>query len=501
MVAKAYEVWTFGTDVRHLLRAIMESRIREEPSVSLEPLSRRRRVTVAPHVLVVTDVVAVAGCLALASALLQHGPDSLSPSGLGATVLLALPLPVAVVGAFAANGLYVRWPRQLLASSFTEVRDIAFALALAGCLTLGFDHLFGDLERESHLEPASIVTALLLALPAVAVTRGVARTVLRATKVERFRVLLAGSGGVADRVRQYLSWDPRVVVVGVVDDDPEPGTEVLGKFLDLPRLCAELAVDEVIVAFSRTHPTDVAEILASLDPRVAVSVVPRYFELLTWRATIRELWGLPLVELAPPTLGAGARATKRTFDVAVSCLALLLAGPLMLGIAVAVKASSGGPVLFRQTRIGRHRQPFVMLKFRTMADRTVAAGGQGTGPAHGALEKPERDPRVTRVGRLLRRTSLDELPQLLNVLRGDMSLVGPRPFVAAECELITGLAERRFEVRPGMTGLWQVSGRSNLDLDDLLRLDYLYVAVWSLSWDLRILWYTPARVLRGHGAF
>jgi exopolysaccharide biosynthesis polyprenyl glycosylphosphotransferase len=467
------------------------------------PIGWHHRIAAQPHLLLLSDVAAIVGCLAIANAVVSYSPHTQPPSTV-ATVLLAMPLPVTVVAAFAANGLYVRWQRQLLSSSFTELRDIAFALALAGCLTLGFDHLFGSLERRSSLEPMCIVAALLMSLPAVAAARAATRGLLRVARVERFRVLIVGSGTVADHLRQYLSWDPRVTVVGAVDDEPVAGSDVIGTLTDLPRLCAERDVDQVLVAFPSTHPTEAMRWLQSLDPHVAVSIVPRYFELLTWRAAVREIWGLPVVEVAPATLSRGARLTKRSFDIVVATLLLVLAAPVMAVVALAVKATSPGPVLFRQVRLGRQRRPFVMLKFRTM--RLPAPGVAPDPPEpsaslHGALSKPEYDPRVTGLGRVLRRASLDELPQLLNVLRGEMSIVGPRPFVPEESDLIDGPAERRFEMRPGMTGLWQVSGRSHLDRDDLLRLDYLYVAAWSIAWDLRILWYTPVRVMRGHGAF
>ena len=160
-------------------------------------------------------------------------------------------------------------------------------------------------------------------------------------------------------------------------------------------------------------------------------------------------------------------------------------------------------MLFRQERIGRDNKPFAMYKLRTMTHDAERIRSQldNSNEVDGPLFKMQVDPRVTKVGRFLRRTSLDELPQLFNVLRGDMALVGPRPFIPSESRTIDGSAQRRFEVRPGMTGLWQVSGRSELTFDELQRLDYLYVASWSIWWDLRILWVTPARVFRGRGAF
>jgi lipopolysaccharide/colanic/teichoic acid biosynthesis glycosyltransferase len=207
--------------------------------------------------------------------------------------------------------------------------------------------------------------------------------------------------------------------------------------------------------------------------------------------------------VAPARLNLGSRIAKRSCDLVVGAVLLTLSAPALVAAAVAIKATSPGPVLFHQQRIGKGGNPFVVYKLRTMAndaeqEHAEFAARRGV---DGQLFKLEADPRVTRVGRFLRRSSLDEVPQLWNVLRGDMALVGPRPFVPSESSSINGFAQRRFEVRPGLTGLWQVSGRSNLSFDELQRLDYLYVASWSLWWDLRILWNTPARVLRGHGAY
>jgi lipopolysaccharide/colanic/teichoic acid biosynthesis glycosyltransferase len=177
--------------------------------------------------------------------------------------------------------------------------------------------------------------------------------------------------------------------------------------------------------------------------------------------------------------------------------------PLWVLVAAAVKLSSPGPVLFHQDRMGRGGKQFRIYKFRTMrvgADVEKAALATAN-EVDGPLFKIKRDPRVTPIGRVLRATSLDEFPQLINVVKGDMSLVGPRPFVVPESAQIDGWAARRYDVRPGMTGLWQVSGRNDLAFDELRRLDYAYVASWSLLWDLKIMWQTPASVLRRRGAY
>jgi len=209
-----------------------------------------------------------------------------------------------------------------------------------------------------------------------------------------------------------------------------------------------------------------------------------------------------MLDIAPASLSAAARFLKRSFDIVVSSLILLLIAPLFGVFALMIKLTSSGTVFFRQERTGRNAQPFSMMKFRTMYSDAEARRHEldHLNEVDGPLFKVQNDPRVTRLGRFLRRTSLDEIPQLINVWKGDMSLVGPRPFVVAEAVLIEGWARKRFEARPGMTGLWQVSGRNELSHLELCRLDYLYVASWSFGWDMHILWQTPATMLRGRGA-
>jgi exopolysaccharide biosynthesis polyprenyl glycosylphosphotransferase len=299
-----------------------------------------------------------------------------------------------------------------------------------------------------------------------------------------------------------------IELLGFVDDNPYPseagslGTP-LGTLFDLPQLCDERGVDRVLIAFSQSSPTLVVEMLRKLPPAVRISIVPRLFELVTWQSQVDELHGLTVLDVSPACLGPLSRATKRSLDIAASALPILLLSPLMALIAVAIKMTSSGPVFFRQDRVGYKGGIFRIIKFRTMevgADE-VKIDLREHNDVDGPLFKLHNDPRVTAVGRFLRSTSLDELPQLFNVLGGKMSLVGPRPFVPDESAGIDGWAARRFEVKPGMTGLWQISGRNDLSFDELRQLDYAYVASWSLWWDLKILWNTPGSVLRRHGAY
>jgi exopolysaccharide biosynthesis polyprenyl glycosylphosphotransferase len=238
--------------------------------------------------------------------------------------------------------------------------------------------------------------------------------------------------------------------------------------------------------------------------RAELLLAPAVTEVAGPRVRIRPVCGLPLLHVERPELRGLRRFTKEAFDRVTGTLAVLLLLPFLLGIALAVKVESRGPVLFRQIRVGRNGRPFQMYKFRSMvtdAERllpTLEAESDG----NGVLFKKKLDPRVTRVGRVLRRSSIDELPQLFNVLRGDMSLVGPRPPLPSEVERYGGVdMHRRFLVKPGLTGLWQVSGRSNLSWEDSVRIDVRYVENWTLTFDLVILWKTIGAVLRGSGAY
>jgi len=232
-------------------------------------------------------------------------------------------------------------------------------------------------------------------------------------------------------------------------------------------------------------------------------VAPALLDVAGPRTTIRPVAGLPLLHVDHPELAGGKRIIKALFDRASAGLALLLLAPVFAVVAVAVRCTDPGPAFFRQTRVGRNGRVFTLYKFRTMVadaehQKALLAA---LNEADGALFKIRRDPRVTRAGALLRRWSLDELPQLFNVLRGDMSLVGPRPALPEETAHYGGHMRRRLAVKPGITGLWQVNGRSDLPWDEAVRLDVRYVENWSFALDLQILWKTGSAVLTGSGAY
>lgn len=313
----------------------------------------------------------------------------------------------------------------------------------------------------------------------------------------RPRVIVVGSGRLATEVSARLWRSGQVELVGCVDDEPAPyGSvhRVIGTLSELGALCERLEVDRVVVAFSRSHPSEALAMLRDLPEHVTVDVVPRYFEMTGWSSMLDDVGGLTLVSLGRRSRPAWSVAAKRGIDVVIAAVGLMIACPALAAAAILIRLDSPGPVLFCQPRYGKGRRVFCMVKLRTMA---TVPWHPSQGPRLPGTN--ESDPRITRVGRVLRRLGIDELPQLVNVLAGQMSIVGPRPLVPAECDALPEWANRRFEVRPGLTGMWQVCGQHDLSFDELCRLDYQYATGWTISADLRIVVRTPARLLRGGG--
>jgi exopolysaccharide biosynthesis polyprenyl glycosylphosphotransferase len=272
----------------------------------------------------------------------------------------------------------------------------------------------------------------------------------------------------------------------------------------LPQLFAERDVDELIVAETDFDDRALLEIVELAHRRgVRVRVAPTTAELLTQRADYVPGQGVPLFELRPPTFAGTDWLIKRTFDLVVSVLVVLIGLPVWIAIAIAIKLGSPGPILYRDRRVGLNEREFEMIKFRTMrADASeLQPELEAENQAEGALFKLREDPRVTPVGAFLRRFSLDEVPQVLNVLRGEMSLVGPRPLPLRDFRLLEDWHRKRYLVLPGMTGLWQIAGRSDLSFDDLVRLDFYYLENWSIWLDISILLKTIPAVFAARGAY
>jgi exopolysaccharide biosynthesis polyprenyl glycosylphosphotransferase len=303
----------------------------------------------------------------------------------------------------------------------------------------------------------------------------------------------------------------RVVGACLTGDDrparlPDLDVPVLGHADEALSALQSVGADTLVITSSDELPPErIREIGWSLEPgRHHLVMAPGLTDVGGPRIHTRPVAGLPLLHVETPRLESRKLLTKRLFDVVVSALTLIVLSPLLLAIAILIKATSPGPVLYRQERIGRNGQPFAMLKFRSMrpgADAELFALLEERGAGDTPLFKVEDDPRVTRVGAVLRRYSLDELPQFANVLAGSMSLIGPRPQRESEVALYDSVARRRLLIKPGMSGLWQVSGRSTLSWEDAIRLDLYYVENWSLTGDIVILARTFAAVIRAEGAF
>lgn len=268
---------------------------------------------------------------------------------------------------------------------------------------------------------------------------------------------------------------------------------------------AEVGADTVAVtAWSDVSQTDLRRLSWDLEGSgVTLLVAPRLTDISGPRIHIRPVAGLPLLNVEEPEFTGVRRIVKGGMDRLLALLAIIVLAPVLVAISIAVGLTSRGPVLFRQVRVGRHGKPFVIHKFRTMY---VNAEEQRAEVEHlnesdGTLFKVREDPRVTTIGRHLRRFSLDELPQFIDVMLGRMSLVGPRPPLPTEVDRYASLVRRRLVVKPGITGLWQVSGRSDLSWDESVRLDLLYVENWSLALDIAIMLKTVLAVLRRHGAY
>jgi exopolysaccharide biosynthesis polyprenyl glycosylphosphotransferase len=315
--------------------------------------------------------------------------------------------------------------------------------------------------------------------------------------------VIVGAGDVGQLIARKLLKHPEygINLVGFVDDEPRERREDLGTLTllgspeRLPGIVRLFDIERVIFAFSRdSHSETLALIRSVKDLNVQIDIVPRLFELVGKGVEIHTVEGLPLVGLPPLHLSRSSKFLKRTTDVVIAAIWLIILAPLFAVVAALIKRDSPGPVFFRQLRMGAGDQTFHIVKFRTMIKEAdsrksefahLNKHGQKGGDAR--MFKIDDDPRVTRLGRFLRRYSIDELPQLINVLKGDMSLVGPRPLILDENQHVRDWAQKRLDLRPGMTGLWQVLGRSEIPFEEMIQLDYKYITNWSLWNDFSLL--------------
>jgi len=437
--------------------------------------------------------------------------DAIAPPAMVASGLLLAAIGVGAVpvwiGIFALYNLYDRQNRSISLATFDEVGDLFHALLTGSLLFLVASQLLQGLVDAELYFTLEAALFLAIALPLVLLVRGSVRSWVFPVVMTPRRTLIVGAGHVGQVVGRKLRSHPEygLELVGYVDEEPHDcAGELLGRPSDLPRLVDELEVDWVILAFSQCSHEEMLDLLrAARRPDVHLSIVPRYYEAFGSNATIQDLEGMPVVNLPPMRLSPSIRFVKRSVDVVLAALGLALSAPLFAVVAISIKLDSPGSVFFRQERHGRGGSVFRIVKFRTMEHDAEHKRSKlvAENEVDGVLFKIKDDPRITSVGRFLRRTSLDELPQLWNVLKGEMSLVGPRPFVVHESSQITGWASRRLDLTPGVTGLWQVLGRNDLPFDEMVTLDYIYVTNWSLAWDLKLLFQTIPVVLSRRGAY
>jgi exopolysaccharide biosynthesis polyprenyl glycosylphosphotransferase len=326
------------------------------------------------------------------------------------------------------------------------------------------------------------------------------------------RTLVVGAGEVGRAVMRNIMAQPDLgyCVMGFLDDNPTKQAQAIGRFrplggtVDLARVLQRHPVDLVIVTLPWRSRDRIVRLVGMCEAAgIRVRIVPDLFQMSLNRVDVDSLNGIPLIAVREPALHGWGVRVKRGLDIALSLTLLVLLAPLIAVIALAIRLNSPGPVFFLQQRVGRDGRLFTCFKFRSMVDGADGVRGDlmDRNEATGPIFKIKSDPRTTQVGRVIRRLSLDELPQLWNVLSGDMSLVGPRPPMPCEVENYAEWHRRRLDVAPGLTGLWQVSGRSDLTFDEMVMLDLFYAENWSLGLDLRILLRTVPSVLRGTGAY
>lgn len=377
--------------------------------------------------------------------------------------------------------------------------------------------LFGVIAIIAFLFQVDIARGyLLISLPAGIVTLILVRWLWRHWLfAKRFngqymaRVLLVGSESSVAQIASELQRNPRAGyrVVGacvpsgrVADTIPNTGVPVMGSVETVERAIAATHADTIAVTSADELPPDkVKQISWSLEAgKQHLVLAPSIVDIAGPRIHIRPVSGLPLIHVETPRFSLGQRLLKRSFDLVAATGIAILISPILLIVAIAVSWTSVGPILYKSERIGMNGKPFQMLKFRSMrvgADKELKALLEAQGTSEKPLFKIKDDPRITPVGRFIRKYSLDELPQIFNVIGGSMSLVGPRPQIAAEVALYSEAAKRRLLTRPGITGLWQVSGRSALDWDAAVRLDLYYVENWTLAGDIAILFKTARAVI------
>jgi exopolysaccharide biosynthesis polyprenyl glycosylphosphotransferase len=473
---------------------------------TLDILDRRRRTAtvhrrgwLVRRMLLLADVVGLLAAFLFAEWTFGMGSVAADHVDRRAEFLIfALSLPAWIV-VTKLYGLYDHDEERTDHSTADDVVGVFHMVTVGAWLFFSFAYL----TKVAHPNLPKLLVFWALAIALVSIGRATARAYCRRRINYLQNTIIVGAGEVGQLVGRKLLKHPEygINLVGFVDAEPRERRPDLGQLTmlgppeRLPALVRLFDIERVIVAFSNEpheHTLDLIRSMKDLD--VQVDIVPRLFELVGPGVGIHTVEGLPLVGLAPMRLSRSSRFLKRGLDLIVSIVSFVVLAPLFVLLAGALKLDSRGPVFFRQTRMGRGDRTFRIWKFRTM---TADADERKAEVAHlnkhlqnggdPRMFKIADDPRITRVGRFLRRTSLDELPQVINVLRGEMSLVGPRPLILEEDSYVDAWGRQRLDLKPGLTGPWQVMGRSEIPFDEMVKLDYLYVTQWSLLNDLKLI--------------
>jgi exopolysaccharide biosynthesis polyprenyl glycosylphosphotransferase len=466
-----------------------------------------RRGRLVSRWLILADLIGLTLAYLIAT---QHWGQNGSFGSTRELALFAASLPCWVLVA-KLHGLYRRDEERADHSTTDDIVGVFHLVTIGAWLLLVVSRLRGW-NGPSILNLAAF---WLLAVCIVPIARTVARRFCKSSRAYQQNTVIVGAGDIGQLIARKFIKHPEygANVVGFVDRSPKvrradlpESLAILGGPERLPEIIETLDVERVIIAFSNEATSELLALLRRIQPlRVQIDLVPWLFELIGPRVSVHSVEGLTLIGLPPARRSTTARALKRTVDVVGAAIGLIALAPLMVYIAVRVRRDSPGPILFRQTRLGVGMREFQALKFRTMKIDTDPAAHReyiqrsmslGTTAEGNGLYKLEQPDAVTHFGRWLRKTSLDELPQLINVLRGDMSLVGPRPCIPYEAENFQPHHLQRFLMPQGLTGLWQVTARANSTYLEALDLDVAYVRDWSLGLDLRLLLRTPLQVLR-----
>ena len=477
--------------------------VQEPGAVSRQPLQRRSAKRIAARV--VADGMAILTSMFLASTIRYEVMAGAPAHGVNYTSVTLLALPVWLL-LFRFYGLYE--PRQVL-SPVNEFKQV-FHGVVAGTVLI----VLADSILEWNLARSWILLAMGCSFAIVGGERLVVRKVLhflRRRGGDMTSVLMLGANHEARTVAKTLEREAWLGyrIIGFVDDKTPAGTEVvnghqvIGRSADIQTLVEQRHATLVMVAASAFDTARLNRLFWELqDVDVDLQITSGTIDLMASRMIVQSVAGVPLFFIRRTGMDTSQATLKRSIDIIGSLLGLAVLSPLLLATAIWIRLDSQGPSFFRQVRIGRDGRPFRVWKFRTMVadaeEKLAELEHMSEGP--GPLFKLKEDPRVTRSGRFLRRFSLDELPQLFNVVVGEMSLVGPRPALPIEVEQYDDWVRNRLKVKPGMTGLWQVSGRTETSFDDYVRYDLFYIQNWSLSLDVWILWRTFRAVLSGEGA-